>query len=255
MSLEMNPSRKQQPIVDESVFAQALASHGATPVTSPGTGAIDAIRFAGGGAVAWRCPCSVDDIERHRGANLVRTVAEVTGAIAAVLADSTRSSSWKEREIERITADGEAAFDKVKVEADRAVAGAVAAIARDRQPPPIGASDHGAALIDFECREWARTLDHDALAAFGTSLLRGEHPRALIAMARSPVPLPPFLAQVIAEAWDRVDPAAAEARQRAQDRADWLALIIRQAEHALPKRTRTASEAYRNAANASRTAA
>ena len=244
-----------QAVVDESVFAKSLAEHGATAVISPDNRAIDAIRFAGDGAMAWRCPCGADDIERHQGAILVRKVAEIKGAIASVLADASRSESWKEREIERITVTGETAFEAAKAAADRTVATSVAAIARECAPPPIPANDYAAALIDFECRQQVRTMDRDAVAAFGAALLRGENARALSALARSPMPWPPMLERIVADAWDQRDPAAAEARQRIQDRVDWLRMVIRQASNALPRRARTSAEKHRDETDAARTAA
>lgn len=224
---------------DTQNFINVLAEDSATAILGT-NGGIDAIRFASGAAVAWRCPGSFGDHESSLAARAVRTVAKAHVAIAKVQADESRSESWKASEVERIATEAAAKFATERAEADKLVTDFAAADQRECQPPPLDRGDHVGAGYDREIRDEVRKLAPESQNELARELLEGKHPQTLAALLRSPWPLPGVLADALPEAWQRQllasDPHMARQRQRAVQRVEWLRVVLEQSQAALPPR-------------------
>ena len=218
-------------------LSESLSKLGAQAVT-PGTesrGAqfdIDAIRLANGAVIGWRCPDDSGERETQVGASLARIAAEAAQRLAAIDADDTRTEAWKATERAKVAAETLQRFEAARGEADKIVTEFAEADAREAVASPIAAGDHAAALVDHECRAWLRSLDADALVTLAKELTEPRHARLLEAMMRSPVPLPPWIADAARSAWIehrmRADPQGTRLRKQAAARTEWLGAIVSQ---------------------------
>jgi len=222
-------------------LAESLGKLGVSPMIGDTTrgehAGVDGWRLANGAMIGWRCPDDTGERESHVAASLIRVAAEAAQRIASIDADTTRTDSWKAEQRAKIASEAQARFDDARGHADKIATDFAAADAREAAPAPLAAGDHAAALVDHECRAWLRSLDPEALVALGKELTEPKHARLLEAMMRSPVPLPPWIAESARAAWIehrlRADPQGARLRRQARERVEWLGTVTDQVAQAV----------------------
>lgn len=217
--------------------------------TRGGFEGVDAIRLPsidprGGAVLGWRAPAGLDVDAIQRGAKLARLAVEAAAKVKAIDADESRSDAWKLAEREKVAAWAAAEFERAHAEAQRAIDAFNEADARESVPPPLAPSDAVGALLDRELRDVVRAMDPAAQAALARDLLAGQHPRALAALLRSPLPWAGVLGEALPTAWmdaqARANPRDAALRAQAKAATQWLGEIAEQVRHVLPRAAATA---------------
>lgn len=179
----------------------------------------------GASAVAWDWPEGTEPghYEVGNAAGGIAAVSAALKAIAAIDADERLSDSAKESDRTKVLGEVgnklgvyEKNLRDTEAQARTVVAEVFAA------PKP----DAAEVAEDREVRSWFRGLDPKEQAEVLRRVSAGEHPRVLLALRRSPVPLPPMLSDAIADAW------AAERRKADPYRAATLELRMERIERA-----------------------
>jgi hypothetical protein len=232
-------------------FTATIRADGCDVARAP-DGRIDAIVLPTGGAIAWRMPAHVAPTDREAilGIRAARILTKRAALVAKVQSDERLSDAAKIEDVAKIDDEARASFAQVKSEADALIAEFDDADARESVPPPLAPGDSVGALLDREDRDEVRKLDREGQTELAKALLDGKHPDILASLLRSRWPLPPVLAAVVNEAYQRQllasDPQGARLRKRAVDRVDWLRGITGQTFDAMPRATETLAQARNN---------
>ncbi|TCO40431.1 hypothetical protein [Dokdonella fugitiva] len=219
-------------------FAESFSELGVTPIWGQvergEPDGISALRLATGGVVALRAPlhANTDHAEFNHAAKVLRIAASAAKRIADVEADATRTDAWKAEQRRAIAAAARNEIEGARVEAMKRIDEFAEADAKSCSPPPLAMNDAVGAAEDREVRDLWRAMSPDAQARLAHELMDGKHPRALVALMRSPMPLPGVLAATLPTAWAnamaRANPREATLRSEAQERLAWLRTVVPQ---------------------------
>jgi hypothetical protein len=223
----------------ENNFEAALTGEGAM-VTRGRQGGIESVRTALGAGIAWRPPAGSTPAmsEVDLAAAAIRIACGAARDVAKINADARLSDVAKRDDAAAVSRRGFTALTELELR--------VAANAREHQllraqvfdVLPLAANDAAGAAVDGECRAWVRALSSEEQARLTAEIADGQHSRLLQALARSPMPLPAFVKNLlpgaIRAARHREAPSVVEGIEARAERVEWLAEVLRQAYAATP---------------------
>lgn len=222
-------------------LAAAIRDEGGHGVFTSDGADLEAIRIANGVTVAWRPPAGAEPqhAEVDLAARAIRAVSGAANRAKAVDDDQMRSELAKQRDSAAAWLDADRALGIIEAEARRDLAEFDAAMHTAFDPPALAPSDAVGVAHDREVRDWVRSLGVDELAKLVTEMQAGEHSRTLVALVRSPTPLPPgMLAHAVPQLWiervRKINPNAVLIESR-KGRLEWIETILRQTRDALPR--------------------
>lgn len=237
-------------------LAQTVASEGGNAIfdRAEDGGRLRAIRSASGATVAWGPPATVDPAdsgsEIHKAAQAVRVLTNTSARVSTITSDPRLSDQAKAEDVAKLWAEAASRADKLLEEAEGEAVRLAEHEAGFFAPPP--AADHIAELRDGELRQWFRSLPPGDVPAMVNAMANGEQPALLVALMRSPTPLPHGVAQVLPDAWRahlvRTKPDELRAIEARRERLDWLLTVVRQVASAIPRPQATAPIITRQAA-------
>jgi hypothetical protein len=182
---------------------------------------------------------SSDSREWHLLHGLARTATSFSQRLTQLMEDDTRSESFKAAGSIRIADEAAAQHAKLAAEAEALANSFAAADAAEAVAPTLHPTDAVQALRDMHIVNYVREAEPKEVTRIAQELVEGKNTPFLLALARSPIPLPPVIAAVIkgclVDHLVKRDPETARLRNDKRASMSFLTDVLNQSAAALPR--------------------